>query len=111
MRRKPDPHGDRRSVLKGKVNPQEEEAFESELYQYRYETEAMLRKYMDVSLDLGRLPSVLGGELFRSKVTSYRVSSFEDLVIFVTDVAACLARLSEPARRFLALNIFQEHSK
>ena len=103
--------GKETSVLTGVVNPEDEESFRSELFQYRYETVAMLQKYLSVSLDLGRLPSVLGGELFRSKVTSYRVTSFEDLVIFVTDFAASFDRLSAPAQRFIALHIFQEHTK
>lgn len=108
MRRK---RGSQDSVLTGKMNRDEGEIYRSELHQYRYETTALLQKYMRVSLDLGRLPSVLGGEMFRSKVTSYRVSSFEDLVIFVTDFGACFARLSTAAQRFLALNVFHEHSK
>lgn len=99
------------SVLSGIVSPQDQDAFRSELFQYRYETVAVLQKYLRVSLDLGRLPSVLGGEMFRARVTSYRVTSFEDLVIFVTDVASCLQRLGGLARRFIALNIFQEYSK
>ena len=49
--------------------------------------------------------------MFRSKVTSYRVSSFEELVIFVTDMSACFARLSPAAQKFIALHIFQEYSK
>jgi hypothetical protein len=101
----------RSSVLTGKVDEKDEQAFRSELFQYRYETVAMLQKYLAVSLDLGRLPSVLGGEMFRSKVTSYRISSFEDLVIFVTDFGACMNRLSECARRFIALHLFHEYSK
>ncbi len=71
----------------------------------------MLQKYLTVSMDLGRLPSVLGGELFRAKVTSYRVTSFEDLVIFVTDFAACFHRAGTAAQRFIALHIFQEHTR
>ncbi len=99
------------SVLTGVVNPEDANAFRSELFQYRYETDAMLRKFLSVSLDLGRLPSVLGGEMFRSKVTSYRISSFEDLVIFVADFTACFDRLGTVAQRFIALHAFQEYSK
>ena len=99
------------SVLTGRVSPEDAAAYRSELFQYRYETLAMLQKYLNVSLDLGRLPSVLGGELFRAKVTSYKVTGFEDLVIFVADFAKCLDRVGETARRFLELNIFQEYSK
>lgn len=99
------------SVLTGRVSEADAQAYRSELFQYRYETVAMLQKYLNVSLDLGRLPSVLGGEMFRAKVTGYKVGSFEDLVIFVTDFGRCLERLGETARRFIALNIFQEYSK
>lgn len=99
------------SVLTGSNNRSEGEAFQSELCQYRYETAALLQKFWAMSLDLGRLPSVLGGELFRSKVTSYRITSFEDLVIFVIDFSTCFNRLSDAAQRFIALHSFQEHTK
>jgi len=61
---------------------------------YRKYTEAMLRRYVRMSLEVGRVPSLLGRELFRSKVTSYRMESFEDVVIFCHDVERCLQRLS-----------------
>ena len=32
---------------------------------YRAQTERMLRRYFRLSLDIGRLPSILGGEVFR----------------------------------------------
>lgn len=99
------------SVLTGIVGGNDEQAYRSELFQYRYDTAALTRKYLAVSLDLGRLPSVLGGEMFRSRVTAYRVTSFEDLVIFVTDFTACLNRLSGRARRFITLHLLQEYSK
>ncbi|ABF43371.1 hypothetical protein Acid345_4371 [Candidatus Koribacter versatilis Ellin345] len=99
------------SVLTGRVSERDAQAFRSELFQYRYETVALLQKYLTVSLDLGRLPSVLGGEMFRAKVTSYKVTGFEELVIFVTDFGKCLERLGETARRFIVLNIFEEYSK
>ena len=61
---------------------------------YRKYTEAMLRRYVRLSLEVGRVPSLLGRELFRGKVTSYRMESFEDVVIFCHDVERCLQRLS-----------------
>lgn len=84
--------------------------YRTPLYEYRYETIVVLRRYLRVALDLGRLPSVLGGNLFRAKVSSYPVSSFEDLAIFLVDVGACLNRLGESARQFIQLHIFQEYS-
>ena len=60
---------------------------------YRKYTEAMLRRYAVMALQKGRVPSLLGRELFRGKVTSYRVHGFDDAVIFVHDVERCLALL------------------
>src|SRR5438876_933901 len=62
---------------------------ESELWIYRDRTTAMLRRYFRLSVELGRLPSLLGREFFRARVTSYRMHSFEDAVIFVHDVENC----------------------
>ena len=44
---------------------------------YRGRTVGMLRRYMKYSIETGRLPSLLGREFFRSKVTSYTVVTFE----------------------------------
>jgi hypothetical protein len=60
---------------------------------YRKYTEGMLRRYLRMSMEAGKVPSLLGKEMFRGKVTSYRVESFEDSVIFVHDVERCLVRL------------------
>src|SRR5437870_7237679 len=60
---------------------------------YRERTIALLRRYLRISIEGGRLPSLLGRELFRSKVMSYRMSSFEDAVIFVHDVDRALDQL------------------
>ena len=62
---------------------------------YRGRTVAMLRRYMRYSIETGRLPSLLGRESFRAKVTSYTVVTFEDRVIFVHDMEKCLDRLDE----------------
>ncbi len=49
---------------------------------------------MNMSMESGRVPSLLGKEMFRGRVTNYRVHSFEDVVIFVHDVGKCLRKLS-----------------
>ncbi len=69
-------------------------AITPELAFYRKYTEAMLRRYMTMSMESGRVPSLLGKEMFRGRVTNYRVQSFEDVVIFVHDVGKCLRKLS-----------------
>ncbi|ADW67122.1 hypothetical protein [Granulicella tundricola] len=64
-----------------------------ELSFYRKYTEAMLKRYTKLSMEAGRAPSLLGRELFRGHVTNYKVSSFDDVVIYVHDVENCVAKL------------------
>jgi hypothetical protein len=82
-----------------------------DLWLYRERTIALLKRYLRFSIEVGRLPSILGRELFRSKVTSYRMSSFEDAVIFVYDVERALDRLDEFARHVIAAIIFHEYTQ
>ena len=50
---------------------------------------------MRLSLEMGRVPSPLGrGEMFRARVSSYRMESFEDIVIFCADVERSIQRLT-----------------
>jgi hypothetical protein len=49
-----------------------------DLWLYRERTLAMLRRFFRMSVEVGKLPSILGQEFFRSKVTSYNMSSFEE---------------------------------
>lgn len=78
---------------------------------YRGRTVAMLRKYMQYSIETGRMPSLLGREFFRSKVTSYTVVTFEDRVIFVHDMETSLGKLDEFSRELIARHILQEHDQ
>ncbi len=89
----------------------EEEDRERERRTYRGRTVAMLRRYMRYSIETGRLPSLLGREFFRAKVTSYTVVTFEDRVIFVHDMEKCLDRLDEFSRQLIARHILQEHDR
>lgn len=83
----------------------------SDLWLYRERTLALLRRYLRLSIEVGRLPSLLGRELFRSKVTSYRMSSFEDAVIFVHDVERVLDQLDNFSKDIIAVVVFQEYSQ
>ena len=87
------------------------EAPKVQLAFYRKYTEGMLRRYVKMSLEAGRTPSLLGRELFRAKVTSYRVHSFEDVVIFVHDVEKCLAMLDQRQGDLIARIAMQEYSQ
>jgi len=93
-----------------------ETAHEADVYEqqrrrrvYRRRTAAMLQRYMRYALETGRIPSILGGEFFRSRVTSYSVTTFEDRAIFVHDMEKCLNRLDELSRRILARVVLQGH--
>lgn len=88
-----------------------EEDRERERRTYRGRTVAMLRRYMRYSIETGRLPSLLGREFFRAKVTAYTVVTFEDRVIFVHDMEKCLERLDEFSRQLIARHILQEHDQ
>ena len=72
-----------------------------ELAFYRKYTEAMLRRYLRVSMEVGRVPSLMGQELFRGHVSHYKMTSFEDGVIFCVDVERCLAKLRRTDQRLI----------
>lgn len=78
---------------------------------YRKYTEGMLRRYMKLSMESGRVPSLLGQEMFRGRVTSYKVRSFEDVVIFVHDVGNCLAKLSKGQQHLIRRIALEEHTQ
>jgi hypothetical protein len=82
-----------------------------ELAFYRKYTEAMLRRYLRMSMATGRVPSLLGRELFRAKVTSYRVASFEDVVIFCFDVERCLQKLQKEEQDLIKRIALQEYTQ
>jgi DNA-directed RNA polymerase specialized sigma24 family protein len=59
-------------------------------------------------MEAGKVPSLLGQEMFRGHVTSYRVDSFEDVVIFLHDVEACLAKLNPEQQGLVSRIALQE---
>jgi DNA-directed RNA polymerase specialized sigma24 family protein len=81
-----------------------------DLWLYRRRTKAILRRYFRMSMEAGRLPSILGQQLFRSQVTPYRASSFEDVVIFVHDVERSIAKLDWLSQQLIARVLFQGFS-
>jgi hypothetical protein len=93
------------------IEPEEDEKPRVELAFYRKYTEAMLRRYLRVSIQAGRVPSLLGRELFRGNVTSYRVHSFEDGVIFCFDVEKRLGRLTTMNQQLIKRIGLQEYTQ
>lgn len=67
----------------------------AEVCLYRKRTINLLRRYGKLSIETGRLPSVLGGLEFRAKISSYPLKTFEDAFIFVFDIERCLGELDE----------------
>jgi hypothetical protein len=78
---------------------------------YRRRTELLLRRYMFVSLQTGRVPSLIGKSVFRGKASSYRMHTFEDAVIFLFDIEKCLKRLDPCGRELIARIALQEYTQ
>lgn len=83
---------------------------ETELWPYRRRTAALLRRYARASVEVGRLPSLLGREFFRTRVTSYSMRNFEDVVIFVADMERAIDKLNARQRKLLAMNVLEEYT-
>jgi DNA-directed RNA polymerase specialized sigma24 family protein len=83
---------------------------QTDLWRYRSRTTALLRRYARASVEVGRLPSLVGREFFRARVTSYAMKNFEDVVIFVTDMEHALDQLAQPDRQLIAMNVLEEYS-
>ena len=87
------------------TQPPEEVAF------YRKYTEGMLRRYMYRSMEIGRIPSLLGEFSFRGKSSSRKPRSFEDSVIFVHDVEKCLKKLDAFSLELVGKIALQEYTQ
>jgi hypothetical protein len=74
-----------------------------EILCYRGQTLAIVRHFFEISSQVGRLPSLLGREFFRARVSHHAIPSFEDQALFVRDVELCFARLSEAHAEMITL--------
>jgi DNA-directed RNA polymerase specialized sigma24 family protein len=83
---------------------------EIDLWPYRSRTATLLRRYGRVSVEVGRLPSLLGRAIFRARVTPYSMKNFEDAVIFVADMEQSLKQLNDFDRKLLAMNILEDYT-
>jgi hypothetical protein len=77
---------------------------------YRRHTIALLRRYFRVSMELGRTPCLLGNLVFRGRVSSYRMTTFEDMVIFVFDIEKCLKRLDRAGQAAIAHVVLESYT-
>ncbi len=87
----------------------EDSACDPDLWLHRQHTLALLRRYMRLSVEAGRLPSLLGREFFRMRISNASASSVEDAVIFVHDVERALEKLNEFEQRVIAVMVLQEY--
>jgi len=81
-----------------------------DLWLYRDRTVGLLKRYFRISIEVGRLPSLLGREFFRTRVTSYSTTTFEDAVIFVHDMEQSLGQLDEFEQTVIARVVLQSYS-
>ncbi|MGD0445042.1 MAG: sigma factor-like helix-turn-helix DNA-binding protein [Edaphobacter sp.] len=78
---------------------------------YRKYTEGLLRRYVRLSMEAGRAPSLLGREMFRGNVTNYSVQGFDDVVIFVHDVESCVKLLDDGQQHLIRRIAVQEFTQ
>ncbi len=71
----------------------------------------LLRRFFQTSLLLGRMPSLLGREIFRARADGPGARAFEDSVVFVCDVERCLRKLEPRDQRILAFCVFEDRSE
>jgi hypothetical protein len=76
---------------------------EPEAVCYRGQALAIVRHFFEMSCQLGRLPSILGREFFRAKVSHHAIPSFEDQALFSHDIRQSLAKLDETEMQVLTL--------
>jgi hypothetical protein len=69
---------------------------------YRKHTAGLLHRYLRISMEIGRAPCVLGNLVFRGRVSSYRIRTFEDHVIFILDIEKCLKQLDRLSQQVVA---------
>jgi len=101
----------RNTTAKGNLDADSQNRRRQGLEFYRKYTEAMLRRYMRLSMRVGRMPSFLGQDMFRGKMSTYRISSFEDAVIFVHDMGKCIEKLDSFSQKMITRVALQEYTQ
>ena len=88
-----------------------EECGNPDLWLYRDRTIGLLKRYTRLSVEVGRLPSLLGREIFRSRVTAYHMMTFADGIIFVRDVERSLEKLDGFEKQVITRVILQGYTQ
>lgn len=74
-------------------------------------TMGLLLRFFRTALQLGRMPSLLGREIFRSRAQFQPARAFEDSVVLVCDVERCLGQLEPFDQKILAFCVLEDHSE
>ena len=77
---------------------------------YRKHTLALLHRYLRISLEIGRAPSALGRIVLRGRVSSYRLRTFEDGMIFVLDVEKAMKQLDRLSLAVVRRIVLEDYS-
>ena len=77
----------------------------------RARTMLLLHRFFRTSLLVGRMPSLIGREIFRPSVRSVPARALEDAVVFVCDVERVLRGLESYDQRLIAFCILEDHSE
>jgi hypothetical protein len=97
-------------AVQGSLEEEPRKPVEPQMAFYRKYTEALLQRYVRMSMEAGKVPSLLGQEMFHGRVTSYRVESFEDVVIYLHDVEKCLEKLEVEQQHLISRIALQQYS-
>ncbi len=81
-----------------------------EMVCFRGQTLAMVRHFFELSSQLGRLPSLLGREFFRARVSHHAIPSFEEHAVFLRDVELCIQKLTPEHQDIITLAGFYDFS-
>ena len=77
----------------------------------RTRTMALLYRFLRTAMSVGRMPSLVGREIFRTRVGARPASAFENAVVFVCDVEKCLAELEPLEQRLIAYCVLENRSE
>ncbi|HEY1808962.1 MAG TPA: hypothetical protein VGG42_10390 [Acidobacteriaceae bacterium] len=67
----------------------------------------VLHRYLQTSMLVGRVPCFLGNQVLRGRVSSHRLPSFENALIFLFDVEKCMKQL-DPFSQIVVTHIALE---
>ncbi|HLI76106.1 MAG TPA: sigma factor-like helix-turn-helix DNA-binding protein [Acidobacteriaceae bacterium] len=90
---------------------QENAVPDEELGFYRKYTERLLQRYLQMTMEAGRVSSLMGREIIGGKASSYRIHGFDDAVIFRLDVEKCLRKLERDEREVIRRVAIQEYTQ